>query len=71
MTNKKATRISRDCNCRVSQILSKKTHTYSRIDRNVPITFSRTWRISDSERMGSRWFAKITFLIERMLVTSD
>jgi len=27
--------------------------------------------ISDSERMGSRWLAKITFLIERTLVTSD
>lgn len=27
--------------------------------------------ISDSERMGFRWLAKITFLIERTLVTSD
>lgn len=27
--------------------------------------------ISDSERMGSCWLAKITFLIERTLVTSD
>lgn len=54
----------------ICHILAKR-QTFSQIDRNVPITFSRTWRISDSERMGSLWLAKITFLIERTLVTSD
>lgn len=67
MTNKKVDFARSSC----VTYSHKKNRVFSRIDRNVLITFSRTWRISDSERMGSRWFVKITFLIERTLVTSD
>lgn len=67
MTNKEADFAQSSC---ITYSHPKKSHVLQ-IDRNVPITFSRTWRISDSERMGSRWFVKITFLIERTLVTSD